>query len=262
MSTETDRIEADIADSRTKLNDTLSALGSKLSPGQMLDEVLGLARGQAGTFTANLGRQVRDNPLPAVLIAAGVCLYAVQRQRGGAHPAMSSEDMNHQSRFRSIQDARQKVERLEQENDEAFGLRLHGAYAAHLGLRPNADESAETFQERVKMIVSKVEASAARLGGGISGVVSSGAHAAADGAAAIGQQVRSTSQRAQSFYGESPLAGGAIVMALGAVLGAVVPLSSPERTALTGAADVAARTGGQMAQKGASIVEAAVDSIH
>ena len=42
MSMETDRIEADLNESRHRLNDTLSALGSKLSPGQMLDEVLGL----------------------------------------------------------------------------------------------------------------------------------------------------------------------------------------------------------------------------
>ena len=51
MSMETDRIEADLNQSRHRLNDTLEALGHKLSPGQMVDEVLGLAQGQAGEFT-------------------------------------------------------------------------------------------------------------------------------------------------------------------------------------------------------------------
>jgi hypothetical protein len=57
MTQETDKIEADINRSRHALNDTIEQLGGKLSPGQILDEALGLAKGQAGEFTANLGRQ-------------------------------------------------------------------------------------------------------------------------------------------------------------------------------------------------------------
>ena len=63
--TETDKIEAEINRSRHALNDTIEQLGGKLSPGQIVDEALGLAQGQLGQFTANLGRTARDNPIAA-----------------------------------------------------------------------------------------------------------------------------------------------------------------------------------------------------
>ena len=83
MTAETDRIEADINRSRHALNDTIEQLGGKLSPGQMLDEALGLAQGQAGQFTGNLGRQVRDNPLPVLLIGAGIGMLFMNRHNHG-----------------------------------------------------------------------------------------------------------------------------------------------------------------------------------
>src|SRR5262245_5848849 len=81
MSYETDRIEADIDESRHRLNDTIDALGDKLSPGQVVDEVLGLAQGQVGQMAANLGRQVRDNPLPTLLIGAGIVALMMSSTR-------------------------------------------------------------------------------------------------------------------------------------------------------------------------------------
>jgi len=82
MTEETDRLEADINRSRHALNDTIEQLGGKLSPGQMLDEALGLAKGQAGQFTANVGRQMRDNPIPVLLIGAGIGMLFLNRHGG------------------------------------------------------------------------------------------------------------------------------------------------------------------------------------
>src|SRR5690242_1273311 len=103
MSMDTDRIEEDLNESRTRLNDTLTQLGNKLSPGQMLDEVLGLAQGQAGEFTAKLGRQVRDNPVPTLLIGAGVAMLVLNR--GGAHSPISHDDWHSERRYRSLEEA-------------------------------------------------------------------------------------------------------------------------------------------------------------
>ena len=54
--TETDQIEQDINRSRHALNDTIEQLGGKLSPGQIVDEAMGLLQGQFGKLGANLGR--------------------------------------------------------------------------------------------------------------------------------------------------------------------------------------------------------------
>src|ERR1043165_638847 len=107
MSMETDRIEADLNQSRHRLNDTLAALGDKLSPGQMLDEVMGLAQGQAGDFAKKLGAQVKDNPLPTLLIAAGVGMLLMNRNHAthGVN-SMSADDWHHERRYRSLEEAR------------------------------------------------------------------------------------------------------------------------------------------------------------
>src|SRR5262245_40317053 len=132
MSMETDQIEADIAASRTRLNDTLDAMGGKLSPGQMLDEALGLARGQAGEFTANLGRQVRDNPLPAVLIAAGVAALFLQNKQM-PHHRLQAHEWDSENRYRALEEARWRTTRLADETEDAFKARLHDAQAVALG---------------------------------------------------------------------------------------------------------------------------------
>ena len=115
MSMETDRIEAALNESRHRLNDTLSALGSKLSPGQMLDEVLGLAQGQAGQFASKLGSQVKENPLPTLLIAAGVGMLFLNRGNNGSN--ISNDDWHSESRYRSLEEARWSTPRNANESD-------------------------------------------------------------------------------------------------------------------------------------------------
>src|SRR4051812_5906676 len=116
MSLETDQIEADLNSSRHRLDDTLQAMGDKLSPGQILDEALGLAKGQGGEFAANLGRQVRDNPLPTVLIAAGVGMLLLNKGQQGRDSAERSY-----STFDALDEAR-GMRRFDDESEDDFAL--------------------------------------------------------------------------------------------------------------------------------------------
>ncbi|RYG29666.1 MAG: DUF3618 domain-containing protein, partial [Burkholderiales bacterium] len=112
--TETDKIEAEINRSRHALNDTIEQLGGKLSPGQIVDEALGLAQGQLGQFTGNLGRTVRDNPVPLLLIGAGIGLLMLQNRNGQGQQAASSlsdDDWRAEHHFRKIEQARESVTR-------------------------------------------------------------------------------------------------------------------------------------------------------
>src|SRR5689334_22039011 len=139
MTADTDRIEAEINRSRHALNDTIEQLGGKLSPGQILDEALGLAQGQAGKLTANLGRQVRDNPLPLLLIGAGVGMLFMNKshehEHSKVHPGMSHEEWKEEQRYRNLEGARASVSRMVDETQEAFSHRLHQAEAKALELK-------------------------------------------------------------------------------------------------------------------------------
>lgn len=258
MSMETDRIEADVTESRHRLNDTLAALGDKLSPGQMLDEVMGLAQGQAGDFAKKLGGQIKDNPLPTLLIAAGVGMLLMSRH-GGSSNAMNDDDWHSERRYRALEEARWSTSRQSGETDNAFEERLHQAYAGALGLKQKAGEAVHDFKTRVGQAVDSARETAEGVRSRASQMVSGAKHAIGQQAQNIGQRASDARHSAESFYDETPLAAGAIALAVGALIGASTPLSRPERETLRGVADKAARTGADLAERGARMVEETVD---
>jgi Protein of unknown function (DUF3618) len=88
-------LEREINQTRAQMNQTLGALERRLSPGQLVDEALGLFRGHGGDFAANLGDSIKQNPLPVMLAALGIgwIMLAPNRQPSlsnyGANPNYS-----------------------------------------------------------------------------------------------------------------------------------------------------------------------------
>ena len=74
---------------RANLEDTVEALKGKMSLGQMVDEAAGYFKDSGGSeLFANLGRQMRDNPLPLALVGLGL----VWLMSGRGHPHIGSRD--------------------------------------------------------------------------------------------------------------------------------------------------------------------------
>lgn len=66
-------IETEAERQRAELNDTLEALRERMTPGEIVDQAMAFARGHGGgEFVQNLGRQVRNSPLPVALVATGL----------------------------------------------------------------------------------------------------------------------------------------------------------------------------------------------
>lgn len=277
MSVETDRIEADLNKSRNKLSDTLDALGNKLSPDQIASEVAGMAKEQAIRIASNVKngvtRQVRDNPLPLLLIGAGVALMLYNNRSKSESSSLSADDWSHDRRYRTIEEARWATPRMPNETDDAYNDRVHDVYASALGLKQKAGEALNEFKARVLSAVDSAKHAAADARDRISGVFSDVAHSASDGARYIRHQAKDGARYvghkasevrhvAEDRYQENPLAVGAILLGVGAVIGALSPLSQTEREGLRGVADQAARAGADLADRGARMVEDRVDSFH
>ena len=65
VSVEQDRIEQDLARTRQRMDSRLSDLQDRLSPGQVVDDLMAYFRGsESGDFARNLMASVRANPLP------------------------------------------------------------------------------------------------------------------------------------------------------------------------------------------------------
>ncbi|MBB5664005.1 ElaB/YqjD/DUF883 family membrane-anchored ribosome-binding protein [Rhizobium leguminosarum] len=77
METSTDKTSAElqreIERDRQRLGDRLDAIQERMSPGQLVDEVLAYARNSGGSeFVGNLGRTLKENPLPVALIGVSL----------------------------------------------------------------------------------------------------------------------------------------------------------------------------------------------
>lgn len=74
-------IEGEIEHTRSEMRETLDAIQSKLTPAQMMDEAMTYFRNGPGEFASNLGRIVRNNPVPMALVGVGLAWLAVSSTR-------------------------------------------------------------------------------------------------------------------------------------------------------------------------------------
>jgi hypothetical protein len=73
MGTQGEQMERQARQMRARISKTMQALRDRMTPGQVVDQVADYAQhGPMAEFFRNLGREVRENPLPLTLIAVGV----------------------------------------------------------------------------------------------------------------------------------------------------------------------------------------------
>jgi len=77
MLNETDKsatqLEHEIDADRQRISDKISAIQERLTPGQLVDEVMTYAKSSGGSeYVANLGRSVKENPMPMALVGVGL----------------------------------------------------------------------------------------------------------------------------------------------------------------------------------------------
>jgi len=87
---ETDRIEADIARTRARMDDRLDQLQDHLSPKQMLNDAFAYFRGGDGSAVmSDLFARARANPMPLALVGVGIAWLMASNASGGAAPLVA-----------------------------------------------------------------------------------------------------------------------------------------------------------------------------
>lgn len=110
-----EQIEREISELRAQISDTLDAVQDKLSPGELLDQALGYAKG-GGAIAADIGRGMRDNPIPATLF--GISLAWLWYSGSRRAPAIDRADAAH------LREARDSLERARHDVHEAGNATL------------------------------------------------------------------------------------------------------------------------------------------
>ena len=276
------RIERDLDRTRSRLDTHLSELQNRLSPGQVLDDLMGYFRGSEGAeIGRNLLDNVRGNPLPAALTGIGLAWLMASNPRGQAAgdsgtsrlPGASSrvhvygQDDWHATAAR-VRDAEAASPRQSDESDQTYSARLDEVRGQAIGLARHAQESTESFGQRVRDAMSSVQDAVTGSAQGIRDSAGSAASAVGHAASSAGASAQDMARDAmRSVSGalsqggksggnlataltESPVLLGALGLAAGALLGALLPQTEGEEEALGGIAGQVRQTATSLAQQG------------
>lgn len=233
-STTTDNVDSLARDAdrrRERIEKTLDLLGGKLSPEHIKDQAFDLFREHGGDIASGLQRSVRNNPVPLILTGVGIA-WMMMSQR---------EDRQRTEHYRQYPQFRQPpMDTRYIPETQAFSDRVATdgssgeAMMDRLGnasdtLREEASSSWDSLTESARdardatgeRLDSMREQSAA-----VSSRLQQQYHSAAHGASHTAEEWASDASR---FMREQPLVAGALGIALGALIGGLIPTSSKER---------------------------------
>lgn len=212
---------------RARLSDTAEKLRDKMSPGQILDECMDYFRNSDGAIALdNLKTQARDNPLPLALIGAGLGWFLLGGGPRSQRIADAASDMR--DRYRSAGRSGDVEGWYSEENERYFGP--HGP--ASQFDEAEAERGGEGYGSSISDTARSAGSAAARAASGIGDSVSAAGQGAADAAYRIRDSASRAGSRMQHRFTEmlerDPLIIGAVGIALGAAVGAMLPRTRTE----------------------------------
>jgi hypothetical protein len=93
MTSQSEQLEQEADQTRAELSATLEELRARITPGQIIDRAVAYAsEGPAAEFLSNIGREIRENPLPLVLIGIGITWLMVASRRSSRAVTASTAD--------------------------------------------------------------------------------------------------------------------------------------------------------------------------
>lgn len=278
----TETIRSDIDATRRRMDDTMDALGDRLQPQHLLDEVLGFFRGatsdgadrlsplrekishSATTAMHSVVDTVKQNPLPALLIGAGVAwmLYASNRRQ----PPASAD--GHYYGY----DREGEPVRYDPETHYDRPLQYPGGYTANeFGLEETAKPGvlpdklaakAATASEHLKQGLAHVGEAAREK---TSALRARATEITARAGAGTREAYTRTRQRVVSTADRHPLEVGLVALAAGLIAGLALPTPHAVNRTVGPAADrLRTRTreaGTEMFEKGRRVARAAVSAV-
>lgn len=252
-------IEREIRNTQAEMSRTVDQLGDRLTPKNVLAGLLGKPDGE-GLDARDLLDIARRNPLAVAMIAAGAAWLAgsARTDKGSAEPGPRGGNGAWDDHHRGYVAHMSRVERLPDEDEDAYRRRRDIARANYLmieqrhdedegGFRRRLDEATEALRRRRDELVDRTRG----LGAG-----------ARDTAGSV-------AGRTSELYASNPLVGGIVAALLGALAGAAAPVSRTERDrlgalgakALDAASETTSDIGAAMREKKDELVETAARAL-
>ena len=243
-----EEIESDIARTRADFTSTIDAIQHKLSPSEMMDQAVDYALSTPpGAFSMNLVNSVRDNPIPVALIGVGIAwLMAAGRKT----PEYEPRQRHARSVRRPIAYTDTGYEGYDE--SEYLAARDYGAGDSEEGLlqrvASKAGDTGSSIKESASNVGHRISDTASSVTGRVQQAGQSARHRLQETAGTaqarmseMGQRSRMQAERAKErfsqVYDEQPFVVGAVGLAIGAALGALIPSTRRENEVMGGVRD-------------------------
>lgn len=250
-----DQIKREIDRTRAHLDETVSTLSHRLAPTQLMhafvDMFTGTREGErTGEGGGQMLRSIRDNPVPAALIGAGVAWFLFDRTRGSGSHGRSQEPQvgRHGERDWLAPGATYEPEQPEthregyagrlrekggeiRERASKFGERAGEAGRTARGWAQQAGESISHTAQSVGEAARSVGHAARDTGKRISDRASSAGERLSGGGEGLHlrQRAGDTARSVRNLIEDHPLVVGAAALAVGLIAGLSAPPTRTER---------------------------------
>jgi ElaB/YqjD/DUF883 family membrane-anchored ribosome-binding protein len=261
--THAEQLERETEQTRQQIAITLDELRARMTPGHVLDQLADrFSDGAPAAFARNLKDQAINNPLPVVIVGAGLA-WLMLGGRGNSSGGLIRSATDHlrdatndaAENVRSAADAtgRAAAGKRAQWSDRASRLRRDAGasvsslterarqMAAETGdnVREMASSMAKSAQQTGDQTADAIRENAGSVGDSVQRTASAGYEAVADSARrtantltestkAAGQRTLQTGSTLLDFCREQPLVLTGVAVAVGAVIGALLPPTEAE----------------------------------
>ncbi len=274
MENSTERTSADIQreidTDRQRIGSRIDAIQERMSPGQLIDEVMAYAKGSGGgEYVSNLGQAVKTNPIPVALVGVGLAwLMAKQGTTANPAPAPATYARDYPlypvdgpvrrlgppetvggSRYSHFGDnSGKRLKALTDETGNRAGHFIDEAGKTYRGfadasgkqIEHIADESGAALDKAsgwASDTWSQIKESATTIGNKVSDTAASLSRSSSSAGSSAQEQVGRLNDAILKQFRDQPLVGGALAFAVGAAIGAALPHTEQEDALLGDAAD-------------------------
>lgn len=263
-------IQREIDQDRQRIGSRIDAIQERMSPGQLIDEVLTYAKGSgSGEYVSNLGQALKNNPLPVALMGVSLAWLMAKGSTPSASPASYSvteyplyradgpvrrlgpPQSENGSRYSHFADnSGRKLKALTDETGHRAGHFVDEAGATYRGFSDASgkyidqivDETGAVLDNASGWVAEKWEqakGAASNLGATVSGAASSLSDETSSKASSLRGQTDKLNEAILTHFRDQPLVGGALAFAVGAAIGAALPHTDMEDELVGNASDTA-----------------------
>lgn len=257
-------LEREVEEQRQKIESRIGEIRERLSPGQIVDELLNYTKSGGQHFAANLGQTVSNNPLPAALLGISlVWLMSGQGPKLSTHHAEPARPRVPDYPYATVSGSMRRVGHAADgsgkwysEWEDSVGKR-YKAESNELGHRASEfmDDAGRKFGGFIDETGHRVRDFQDEAGNRFEDAMGWASHTFHDAQQGVGHAIDQVTHQAQKLGGDAqhqmdrttrmamdmfkdqPLVAGALAFAAGAAIGAALPHTDQEDQAIGKVAD-------------------------